>query len=99
MVVTNSTSSPAHILVTLTGYDEKADEIDSREVPFYIPASDSNQVQIMRQDILTNFQAEYVTVRIQAWSTDADTPAPKIHALRIGVDDRATTIRHGQAPS
>jgi hypothetical protein len=95
MVITNTATTPSHVLVTLTGYDEAADELVERVVPFFVPASDTNMPQIMRQDVTPNFNAEYITMRIQAWSVDEVSPAPKIHAIRVGVKDRATTIRHG----
>lgn len=93
-------AAAAQIRVTLTGYDEDGAQITSVSVMFTVTAASVNRPQILRKDIAPNFVAEYVNVRIEAMSgtfaaPDQGDPAPKIHAIRMGIRPRQTTPRAG----
>jgi hypothetical protein len=93
ILATGHDQSATTIDVYLTGFDQEG-------TPTTIPVTTltlaaTRGPQLLRADIAPNFRAEYVQVRLEASSTDTDHPAPKIHRVRFGVSERATTIRHG----
>lgn len=92
LIATGHSAAQATIDVTLEGFDETGTSTTSETVQFVLEASD--EPQFLYRDVPT-FQGQYVTVRIEAASNDAATPAPKVHSVALGVKDRARTVRHG----
>lgn len=90
----------SQIRVTLRGYDEKGGLITTSATTMSMVAN-IDRPQILRADIRPNFVAEYVQVRIEtttgtfAVPVVDGTPAPKIHAVKLGIKPRQSTIRHG----
>lgn len=93
MVATAQTGSVATIEVTLEGFDVNGAALGSDVVTLTLAAQP--RPQLLRADITPNFNAEYVTVKLVANSNNSAIAAPKIHNLKLGVADRATTRRHG----
>lgn len=97
LIVSATGGSTGTITVTLTGLDVNGQSIATRNVVFTV--ANQTKPQLLRKDITAvgggNFTAEYVQVRVQVNSGNAAVAAPKIHALRIGARERATTRRQG----
>ena len=90
IVASNGTNpNIATVTVTLTGVNHDGSEVSPAtpvSVTFSIPATGSDRPVLLRKDILRNFNAMYVQVRIVASGNGG--PAPKIHQLMIGTTDR-----------
>jgi len=77
------------VTVTLTGFDEKGDQVSSVPTVFSLNASGEYGSQVRLRNIVTNnvaqaaFTARYVQVLVTA-SADSG-PAPKIHSIKLGV--------------
>jgi hypothetical protein len=93
MVVTHKGSSAATITVTLTGYTSTGAAVTPAVIIFTVPTNTASVPQLLYKDIAPNFQAEYVQVRIQADSGNANDAAPKVHSIKFGTRDSARTIR------
>ena len=90
---TSKGGGAATFTVTLTGYDEGGNSIASDAIT--LTCDNTLFPQVMREDITPNFVAEYIQVRVEAASNVANTPAPKLHSLRLGIKPRQTTPRQG----
>lgn len=80
------------VTITLTGYDDDGDIVQSTPVVFEFmngsvaTTTDSKPV-VMRKDIESNFVAKYVQMKIEAES-DQSMAAPKIHHVRVKYGQR-----------
>lgn len=81
------------ITVIITGFNELGDQIAARTVTFTLNAAGEYGSQVLRQQVLSGdesqgtFIAKYIQVTVAATSNTG--PAPKIHAIRLGITERA----------
>jgi hypothetical protein len=80
------------IEVTLDGYTQAGAPVASVTTRLTLALSD--EPQLLRRDVRTNFNAMYVTIRIRASDPNGN-PAPKIHRIGVGRRDRQRAPRHG----
>lgn len=95
VVATQKESMSSTITVTLSGFNRDGTPVTPVSVVLGLLSQSTDSLQILRKDIVPNFTAEYVTLRLEANSNAVDVPAPKIHSVQLGYKDRATTVRHG----
>jgi hypothetical protein len=93
MVVTHKGVGAATITVTLTGYDENGTAVTPVNIVFTLAANSLAVPKLLYKDIVPNFQAEYVQVRIQVSCANSADAAPKVHSIKFGTRDSARTIR------
>lgn len=92
MRVTHYLGQAATIPVTLKGFDATGAVVT---VSMTFNLTGTGDMQILRKDIAPNFQAEFMQVTVNPIAADNTIPAPKIHEIKLGLGQRATTRRTG----
>lgn len=75
------------VAITLSGFGPDGQAVTPVTTTFTLTISE-DMPQILVKDIVPNFQAAYVQVRIEASAEDGYA-APKVHSVDIGIADRA----------
>lgn len=94
--LTATSSSPATtrptITITLNGFDQAGAPVPPVTTTFTL--ANSPDPQLLRKDVMPNFNAAYITVSIHAQDYEGY-PAPKIQRIAVGRRDRSKIRRQG----
>ena len=87
LMVTPASNDQATIDVTLTGYEADGTAVTPVTTTFTCAAN--TNPQMLHKDVVTNFQATHIQVKIVADAENTGEPAPKIHAVSLATGTRA----------
>ena len=87
LMVTPASNDAGTVIVTLNGYDADGAAVTPVSTTFTLNANTNTQQ--LHKDVVTNFQATHVQVKIVADANDTSTPAPKVHKVALGTATRA----------
>lgn len=91
LTVTPSSTHAGSVAVTLSGYDKNGTAVAPVTTTFTLNANVNTQM--LHKDVVANFQATHIQVRIVVDSNNAGAPAPKIHSIRLATADRARVVK------
>lgn len=92
MRVTHYSGQTATIPVTLKGFDATGAVVS---VSMTFNLTGTGDMQILRKDVAPNFQAEFMQITVAPSAALNNIPAPKVHEIKLGLGQRATTRRTG----
>lgn len=87
LMVTPASDDEATVAITLSGYDSDGTAVTPVTTTFTCAAN--TNPQMLHKDVVTNFQATHIQVKIVANSQNTSEPAPKIHAVSLATGTRA----------
>ena len=87
VMVTPASTDAGSVAITLTGYDADGTEVTPVTTTFTLAAN--TNPQMLHKDLITNFQATHIKVKIVADANDTSEPAPKVHAVSLATGTRA----------
>jgi hypothetical protein len=87
LMVTPESNDAGSVAITLNGYD--ADGVAVTPVTTTFTLNANTNTQMLHKDVVTNFQATHVQVKIVADANDTSTPAPKVHKVSLATAQRA----------
>lgn len=91
IIVTPGSTTAATVTVTLSGFDKDGTAVTPVDVTF--TTSTNKNPQMLHKDVVTNFQATHIQVKIAANSNLSTAPAPKVHSISLAVADRARVAK------
>jgi len=87
LMATPAAAVAATVTVTLSGFDHDGTPVTPVATTFTLAAN--TNPQMLHKDVVTNFQATHISMRIEANSNNTSEPAPKIHAVSLATGTRA----------
>ena len=87
LTVTPGSTIAATVDVTLSGFDHEGNAVTPVTVTFN--TNNNTNVQMLHKDVVANFQASHIQVRIEANANSSNHAAPKIHEVSLSVNNRA----------
>lgn len=91
LMVTPASTHAGSVTVTLTGFDKNGVAATPVSTVFTLAAN--TNPQMLHKDVVTNFQATHIQVRIEANSNNTAKPAPKVHSIGIATAERARVAK------
>ncbi len=91
LIVTPGSTAAGSVAVTLTGYGKDGTAVTPVTVTFTMGANINTQM--LHKDVVTNFQATHVQVKIVANANDTAAPAPKVHSVKLATASRARVAK------
>lgn len=87
IITTPGSTTAATVTVTLSGFDQDGNAVTPVAVTF--TTTGNKNPQMLHKDVVTNFQASYIQVKIETDANNTSAPAPKVHAVSLAVGTRA----------
>lgn len=87
LMVTPASSDAGSVAITLTGFSKDGTPVTPVTTTFTL-AANSNP-QMLHKDVVANFQATHIQVKIVANANNSSEPAPKVHSVSLAVGIRA----------
>jgi len=87
LLATAASDDQATVAITLTGYAADGTPVAPVTTTFTMAAN--TNPQMLHKDVVTNFQATHIQVKIVTDANDTSEPAPKIHAVSLATGTRA----------
>lgn len=91
LVVTPASTHAGSVTVTLSGFDKNGVAVTPVSTVFTLAANINPQM--IHKDVVANFQATHIQVRIEANSNNTAVPAPKVHSIGIATAERARVAK------
>ena len=91
LLVTPASTDAGSVVITLTGYAKDGTAATPVSTTFTLAAN--TNPQMLHKDVITNFQATHIQVKIVANANNANKPAPKIHSVSLATGTRARVAK------
>jgi hypothetical protein len=91
LLATPASNDQPTIAITLSGFDKNGVAVTPVTTTFTLAAN--TKPQMLHKDVVTNFQATHIQVKIVANSQDTTEPAPKVHSVSLATGTRARVAK------